>query len=268
MELGLKGLKAIVTGGTRGIGLAIVERLAGEGTEIAFCARDADMVEARVAALNAGGAKAHGSAVDVADGESLMTWVDEAARSMGGLDILIANVSAMGGTLGDEGWRRGFDIDIMGTVHAVDAAFPHLEKSAAASIVVIATTAALEAFGGGAPLRCRQSRTHQLRLQSCHHACGSRYPRQHRFTGHDLFRGWRVGSTQARSARHFRMGPWQQPDGTHGKTRGSGQRRRIPGKPRRQLHHRRQSGRRRRSNETRPVLARKSHQADPEFGER
>ena len=151
MDLGLNGLKAVVTGGTRGIGLAIVERLAGEGAEVAFCARDADTVEARVAALRNAGARAHGGAVDVADGESLKSWVDTVAGSMGGLDILIPNVSAMGGTLGDEGWRRGFDIDIMGTVHAVDAALAYLEKSAAASIVVIATTAALEAFGGVRP---------------------------------------------------------------------------------------------------------------------
>ena len=151
MDLGLKGLRAIVTGGTRGIGLAIVNRLVAEGAEVAFCARGADAVKTQEAALNKTGAKTHGAAVDVSDGDSLMRWVDEAARSMGGLDILIPSASALGGTLGDEGWRRGFDIDIMGTVHAVDAALPHLEKSEAAAVVVIATTAALEAFGGVRP---------------------------------------------------------------------------------------------------------------------
>ena len=151
MDLGLKGLRAIVTGGTRGIGLAIVQRLIDEGVEVAFCARGAQGVETQLAALNQNGPKAHGSVVDVADGEALTRWVNEAAERMGGVDILIPNVSALGGITGDEGWRRGFDIDIMGTVHAVDAALPLLEKSSAGAIVVIATPAAVEAFGGVRP---------------------------------------------------------------------------------------------------------------------
>ena len=151
MDLGLKDLKAIVTGGTRGIGMAIVDRLVGEGAEVAFCARDTQGVETRVAALRKTGAKVHGAAVDVSDGDSLKIWMDETTKTMGGLDIVIPNVSGMGNIVGDEGWRRGFDLDIMGTVHTVDAALPHLEKSSAPAIVVIATTAALEVFGGVRP---------------------------------------------------------------------------------------------------------------------
>ena len=149
MDLGLDGLKALVTGGTRGIGRAIVERLVAEGAEVALCARDGAAVSALVDELGEG--RAHGAAVDVADGDALKAWVDEAAQAKGGLDIVIANVSALGGTVGDEGWRRAFDIDIMGTVHTIDAALPWLEKSDAAAIVVISSTAALEFFGGVRP---------------------------------------------------------------------------------------------------------------------
>jgi NAD(P)-dependent dehydrogenase (short-subunit alcohol dehydrogenase family) len=65
-------------------------------------------------------------------------------EELGGLDILVSNVSAMGGLSGDEGWRRYFEIDLLGTVHAVEAARPWLEKSDAAAIVVIASIAAIE----------------------------------------------------------------------------------------------------------------------------
>ena len=148
MDLGLEGLKALVTGGTRGIGRAIVERLAAEGARVAFCARGAEAVAALGSRL---GASARGTALDVSDGKALAAWIEDAAEDMGGIDILVPNVSALGGSLGEEGWRRGFDIDIMATVRAVDASLPHLESSAAGAIVVISSTAALEALVGVRP---------------------------------------------------------------------------------------------------------------------
>lgn len=148
MDLGLEGLKALVTGGSRGIGRAIVERLVGEGARVAFCARNGDAVAALETRL---GRAAYGASLDVTDARALKGWIDEAATEMGGIDILVPNVSALGGTLGDEGWRRGFEVDIMGTVRAVDAALPYLEASRHGSIVVISSTAALESLVGMRP---------------------------------------------------------------------------------------------------------------------
>jgi 3-oxoacyl-[acyl-carrier protein] reductase len=148
MDLGLEGLKAVVTGGSRGIGRAIVERLVGEGARVAFCARNGDAVAALESQL---GRAARGACLDVTDARTLKGWIDEAATEMGGIDILVPNVSALGGTLGDEGWRRGFEVDIMGTVRAVDAALPYLEASRHGSIVVISSTAALESLVGMRP---------------------------------------------------------------------------------------------------------------------
>lgn len=144
MDLGLKGRKAFVTGATRGIGRAIAQTLADEGCHVALCARHAASVAETVRLLEQQRVRAVGRALDVADGPALKAWIADAGRELGGLDILVSNVSAMGGLPGDEGWRRYFETDVMGTVHAVEAAQPLLERSDAAAIVVIASIAAIE----------------------------------------------------------------------------------------------------------------------------
>ena len=144
MDLKLQGRKAVVTGGTKGIGLAITETLAAEGAAVAICSRNAAEVEAEVARLAAMGVGAFGKAVDVADGPALTGFVAEAAEALGGLDVVVANVSALAVGGDEDSWRKGFETDLMGTVRLVDAAMPFLEQSDAASIVTISSVSGRE----------------------------------------------------------------------------------------------------------------------------
>ena len=144
MDLMLKGLKAIVTGGTKGIGRAIAETLASEGADIAICARNPEEVAEAVAALSAKGVKASGKTVDVSDGPGLQAWVPEAAAELGGLDIVVANVSALAIPAVEENWKKGFDTDMMGTVRLVNAAMPFLQASKAPAIVTISSVSGRE----------------------------------------------------------------------------------------------------------------------------
>ncbi|WP_375465176.1 SDR family NAD(P)-dependent oxidoreductase [uncultured Methylobacterium sp.] len=144
MDLGLKGCRALVTGGTRGIGGAIADLLAEEGAAVALCARSAEEVAAKVAALRARGVAATGRALDVADPEALRGFIVEAAAELGGLDILVPNVSALAVGSDAAAWRSGFSVDIMGTVSAVEAAMPFLERSHAGAIVIISSVSGRE----------------------------------------------------------------------------------------------------------------------------
>ena len=133
MDLGLKGKKAIVTGGTRGIGRAIAETLAAEGADIAICARNQDQVDEAVAALSAKGVKALGGVADISDGEGLKKWIAGAAAGLGGLDILVANASALQNGNTEKAWRACFEIDVLGAANAFEAALPFLTEAAKTS---------------------------------------------------------------------------------------------------------------------------------------
>jgi 3-oxoacyl-[acyl-carrier protein] reductase len=144
MDLGLKGLRAVVTGGSKGIGRRAAEIFAEEGASVALCARNADEVKATVAALKSRGVDAFGAAVDVADKAALERFIADSAAALGGVDILVANVSALAVQDNEEAWQKAFDIDMMHSVRAVNAALPHLEKSGHPAIVFVSSVSGRE----------------------------------------------------------------------------------------------------------------------------
>ena len=149
MDLELTGKKAIITGGSRGIGRAIAERLLNEGASVAISARGQEGLDAALAELAELG-DVRGQAIDVADGDALTAWVESSASDMGGLDIVVSNASGGGaGSTTEEAFQKTLSVDVLGLVRLVETAQPMLEESGAASVVAISTTAAIEHFMGG-----------------------------------------------------------------------------------------------------------------------
>jgi 3-oxoacyl-[acyl-carrier protein] reductase len=149
MDLQLNGTRVLVTGGTRGIGRAIVQGFLEEGATVGFCARSADEVAATQDALKNVG-NLTGTAVDVGDADALAAWVEDCAQAFGGLDVIVANVSALAIPDTEENWQASLNVDLMHTVRLVRAAMPHLEASDAASIIAISSVSGRESdFASG-----------------------------------------------------------------------------------------------------------------------
>jgi len=149
MDLQLNGTRVLVTGGSRGIGRAIVEAFLDEGATVGFCARNADEVAATQHALQDRG-HVQGSTVDVGDADALTTWVEESADGFGGLDVVVANVSALAIPDTEENWQASLNVDLMHTVRLVRAAMPHLERSQAPCIIAISSVSGRESdFASG-----------------------------------------------------------------------------------------------------------------------
>jgi 3-oxoacyl-[acyl-carrier protein] reductase len=142
MDLGLRGQRALVTGASRGIGRAIAQTLAEEGCSLAICARGESELEKVAAALREQGVHVYAEALDITDEAALAAFVGRAADDLGGLSIVVSNVSAGAGKDAAQ-WQRSLDGDLVPFVRLAEAAVPHLERDGGA-IIAIGTTNAFD----------------------------------------------------------------------------------------------------------------------------
>jgi hypothetical protein len=139
MELGLSGRRAVVTGGSKGIGLAVARELVAEGASVAICSRNG--VELKEAAASIPGDRVFHQVADVTDPAEVTAFVEAAAGALGGVDILVNNAGgAHPGnfeTLTDQDWQHDLDIKLFSQIRCVRAALPYLRRSGAARVINI-----------------------------------------------------------------------------------------------------------------------------------
>jgi NAD(P)-dependent dehydrogenase (short-subunit alcohol dehydrogenase family) len=139
MDLGLKGAKAVVTGGSKGMGRAIAERLAAEGAQVAVLARGREALDETVAALHqAGSGGSLGVPVDVTDRDQVDAAFVELGRQWSSLNVLVNTLGPGAGRfeqLDDNDWDATFDLGVMAAVRCVRAGLPLLRKAEWARIV-------------------------------------------------------------------------------------------------------------------------------------
>lgn len=146
MDLGLKGKKVIMSGGSHGIGLETLKLLTAEGADVAFFSRDQGRIDSALAAVAGNPGKAHGEVFDLTGNlPGYVAWLEAAVGKLGGCDIFI-NMASASGQGATQDWQKCFDVDIMSMVKGIETLTPALEASGSGSIIVMSSTAAVENF--------------------------------------------------------------------------------------------------------------------------
>ena len=137
MKLGLEGRRALVTGGSKGLGEAIARELVAEGARVAICARNEDEVVAAGAELGA----VHAQAADVTDPEQVRDFVARSAEALGGIDFLVNNAGGAHpgtfATLTDETWAADYDVKVFSLIRCCREVLPHMRAAGGGRIVNI-----------------------------------------------------------------------------------------------------------------------------------
>jgi 3-oxoacyl-[acyl-carrier protein] reductase len=139
VDLGLAGRRALVTGGSKGIGLAIARELVGEGAHVAICSRSEEEVETAAAGLRHGGTTIHAQRADVTDPDDVRDFVGRSAETLGGIDFLVNNAGRAHpgrfATLEDDDWQADLDVKLFSLIRCSREVLPHMREAGGGRIV-------------------------------------------------------------------------------------------------------------------------------------
>jgi 3-oxoacyl-[acyl-carrier protein] reductase len=141
LDLNLRGRRALVTGGSKGIGLAVAEELVAEGVHVAICARHPRELDAAAEKLRGSGCTVYAQVADVTDPAQITDLVSRSVEALGALDILVNNAGAAHPgnfeSLTDDDWRADLDVKLFSQIRCTRAALEHLRRSRAARVINI-----------------------------------------------------------------------------------------------------------------------------------
>ena len=144
MDLGLRGRRVLITGGSRGIGFAVAEALAAEGAAVGLVARDAAGLAEAAGRLESQGVPVATAVADVTDTSQLKQAVADIAAALGGLDRLVANAGGTVGrgnltSAGDDDFTATFALNAGHAAELIRAGLPHLRAAGGGAVVIISS---------------------------------------------------------------------------------------------------------------------------------
>ncbi|MFN9008054.1 MAG: SDR family NAD(P)-dependent oxidoreductase [Hyphomonadaceae bacterium] len=143
MDLGLKGKRLLITGGSRGLGRAIVTHALAEGAIVATCARGQAGLDRLASDLGAGQDRLFCQALDVRDAAAFQAWVQTAAAQLGGVDGVVSNVSTRLSGHDETWWRESFETDFLQHARLAEATYPHLKSGHEPALLFISSIASV-----------------------------------------------------------------------------------------------------------------------------